>query len=136
MLVEFGNVAPEGVEGTGVEGPAVTRLSIPDHYTYVVAHEGTAPTMRLPDEHSDSPRRDVDNAAMLASIAKDNIETGDTRLSHLPDHEALVSVANSWAALGQGRPSWVWSDNDDFAVLLGHYFGCSVGRPVTSEEGN
>lgn len=110
MNVAWGNPDPTG----DVEGPTVTEQSIPEFYTYVVA----------------------DDAATLANEALRDINTGDPDRSHLPDQEALVAAANAWRALGNGSPSWVWSDNEDFAVLLGHYFGCPVGRPDTSEEGH
>ena len=106
MNVEFGNPSP-----VGMDHPSVTTAVIPDFYTYVVAEDPSAVAHQV--------RGDVNNGG---------------EFTHQPDQEALVAVANIWRAHGNGNPSWVWSDNEDFAVLLGHYFGCPVGRPTTEDS--
>lgn len=110
MLVEFGNANPRNTEG-----PAVTYMNVPDTYTYKVA----------------------DSAARLASDLRDHIAdalVSNDGITHLPDQEALLAVQAGWRAEGNGQPSWVWSDNEDFAALLGHFFNCPVGRPSDLEE--
>jgi len=137
LKVAYGAATPVQVrEGTvlSLPGPATVVFDIPTgdddgSYTYVVAEPGAA--HRMPDEHDGTP---VETAAQLAEIARHNIEVAngyDFRLSHLPDHEALIVAVAVWNS-GQhavGQPSWVWSDNPDFAVLLGEYFHCPVGMP-------
>lgn len=107
MQVELGNPAPTTTENR----PAVTYVTVPGTYTYEVA----------------------DSAADLAVEVLRDILVGDPRVTHMPDQEAVIAVFNSWNGESTGKPSWVWSDNDDFAVLLGHLFGCPVGRPVDVE---
>lgn len=130
MQVELGNPAPHslpagnggnGGEPTALPGPQVTYVNIPDdvdadgnrHYGYTVA----------------------DSAAELARDAAFAIVQGAPGgVTRLPGQEALLAVTNLWASHGSQPPSWVWSDNDDFAVLLGHYFRCPVGRPDNVED--
>lgn len=58
---------------------------------------------------------------------------GVTRVGDISDgtghHEAFLHAYAHWQATGNGTPAWVWSDNPDFAVLLGAFYGCPVGRP-------
>jgi hypothetical protein len=111
MLIEMGNPAPTTTENS----PAVTYFSVPDTYGYV-AH---------------------DSAVELANaIARHLVALPDPRVTRLGDvsggtgdHEAFLAVLNGWRAESSGMPSWVWSDDEDFAVLLGAFFGCPVGRP-------
>jgi hypothetical protein len=103
--VEFGNPNP-----VGVDHPSVTRAVIPDFYTYAV----------------------TDDAAALAAQVRGEVDNSE--ITHQPGQEALVAAANIWRAHGNGTPSWVWSDNDNFAILLGHYFGCPVVGHPTNEE--
>lgn len=107
MLVEFGNPNPSHTDNK----PVVTYLPIPDAYTYVVA----------------------DSAADLAAEVKShwaNALIERDGITNLPDQEAILIAQAAWRAESRGgKPDWVWSDNDAFAVLLGHFFDCPVGRP-------
>lgn len=104
MLVELGNVAP--VDPNAV-APTVTYINVPDSYTYVPAT----------------------SAAALAVEVMREVVNGQPNVTHLPDQEAVVGVVSTWPSHSNASPTWVWSDNEDFAVLLGHYFDCPVGRP-------
>src|SRR5262245_34843307 len=110
ILVELGNTNPRR---EGAEGPAVTYISIPDDYTYEVAE--SAPEL-------------------AAAILADKFN-GDPAITHMPGQEAAIAVHAHWQMEGLGQnPSWVWSSNDDFAVLLGHLLNAPVGRPADVEE--
>lgn len=127
MLVELSNVAPiEYVQRPFVEngqvvirevaavlnGPAVFRMTVPDNYTFVPAK----------------------SAKDLAVEVMRDITTGDPQVTHMPDQEAVIAVVNAWNRHSNQKPGWAWSDNDDFAVLLGRYFDCPVGKPTDVEE--
>jgi hypothetical protein len=123
MLVELGNTLPDTGE------PDVINVSVPDIYTYVVA-DGTN-DMELGAGNVATP----ETAAELATHVMRDISVGDPDLTHSPDQEALISVVRTWAAYNRsGSPTWVWSDDDNFAVLLGCYFASPVGRPDDVEE--
>ena len=115
MQVQLGNanptrIAPDGVDDNGRDvflAPRVTTISVPNTYTYVVA----------------------DSAADLANETAANLGRAVDGITRMPDQEALLAVIASWRAESSGSPTWVWSDNEDFAVLLGHFFDCPVGRP-------
>jgi hypothetical protein len=107
MQVELGNNSPTH-EGT--VAPAVTYCSVPDVYTYEVA------------ESSDDLAMDI-----MREIA-----TGGG-ITHLPEQEAVLSVIAAWNNESAGKPGWVWSDDEDFEVLLGKFFGCPTGRPEDVE---
>ena len=116
MNVEMGNPAPTTTENA----PAVTYFSVPGDYGYV-------------------PH---DSAAELANaIARHLVAQPDPRVTRLGDvsggtgdHEAFLAVLNGWRAESTGTPTWVWSDDEDFAVLLGAFFDCPVGRPDDLED--
>jgi hypothetical protein len=108
MQVELGNPNPTHL---GTIGPAITYVGVPDVYTYEVA----------------------DSADDLAMDVMREVSTGGG-ITHLPAQEAMLSVVAVWNNESSGSPSWVWSDNEDFAVLLGKFFGCPVGRPSDVEE--
>lgn len=109
MQVEFGNPSPHQGPVDNREpvlGPAVTYLSIPDSYT-------------------------MTDGADIDKIAR-GIATSANGVTNLPGHEALLCVvhqAGMWPHHGAEAPSWVWSDNAEFARQLGEWFGCPVGRP-------
>lgn len=119
MQVQFGNnyptrITPDSVDLNGRDvfnAPRVTTVSVPDTYTYVVA----------------------DSAADLANDTAAQLGRAVDGITRMPDQEALLAVIASWRAESSGTPSWVWSDNEDFAVLLGHFFDCPVGRPTDIE---
>lgn len=104
MQVVFGNPSPTALDSAGQPlGPTTTTVGVPDTYTYEVA----------------------DSAADLAldSAAHIGRSNGITRLA---DQEALLATVAAWRNESSGEPSWVSSDNHDFAVLLGHFFDCPV----------
>jgi hypothetical protein len=104
MQVELGNVAATMVEW---DGPRVTYVSVPETYTYEVA----------------------DSAEDLATEVAKHLAQNPGGQTHLPGQEALLAVNATWQAHSSAPPSWVWSDNADFGVLLGRFYGCPVGRP-------
>ncbi len=104
VLVEMGNLNPNAV---GAEGPAVTYIGVPDSYTYEVAK----------------------SAETLANDVAAHVGRASNGVTRLPDQEALLAVVAAWNAESGGSPEWVWSDNKDFAVLLGRFYDCQVGRP-------
>lgn len=113
MRVAFGNEAPTRIDrDTQGAEPRVTYIEIPDVYTYAVA----------------------DSAADLARETMQHLATAPDGITHMPDQEALLAVVASWRAESTKPPTWVWSDNDDFAVLLGQYFDCPVGVPDDVED--
>lgn len=119
MLVELGNAAPTLTD----KAPAVTRVQVPDTYSYAVADAGVATEVGVERVVA------MEDAASLAVELMRQVSIGDPAITHVPDHEAAIAVINAWRAESLTVPTWVWSDNEAFAVLLGHYFGCPVGRP-------
>lgn len=105
MIVEFGNIAPTRVEYDG--NPRVTTISIPDSYTYEVA----------------------ESAADLAREVAVEMATAPDGRTRLPGQEAILAAVTAWRQESTERPAWIWSDNHDFAVLLGQMLNCPVGRP-------
>lgn len=129
MLVELGNKNPTKVTEERSD-PTVTYVSVPDGYTYAVAQPGARMTVGEGNEI------EVTSAAELAAHAADHVSKAllfRDGITHLPDQEALLAVFGAWQSEGTGTPDWVWSDNEDFAVLLGAFFGCAVGRPADVE---
>ncbi len=108
MRVELGNRNPTA---PGAQKPAVTYVNVPESYTYEVA----------------------DSAEQLATDVMREVVRGGG-VTHLPDQEAILAVSAAWNNESSGSPAWVWSDNEDFAVLLGHFFGAPVGRPDDVEQ--
>lgn len=108
MRVIFGNEAPTRTENT----PTITQIDVPDSYTYEVA----------------------DSAADLAKTVMNEVATAPDGITRLPGQEALLAVQAGWRAESTKPPTWVWSDNEDFAVLLGQYFNCPVGAPDDVED--
>jgi hypothetical protein len=115
MRVEFGNTAPTATENS----PVVTTIVIPDSYGYT-AHESAA--------------------TLAANIAR-HLATapgGITRLGDISDgtgdHEAILATITGVRNESNATPAWVWSDNEDFAVLVGEFYGCPVGRPDDTED--
>lgn len=109
MRVEYGNPTPTN---TDYDGPAVTYQIIPDSYTYEVS----------PD------------AGELAAEVALQLSTAPDGITRMPSQEAILAAIAGWRANSSSNPTWVWSDNDDFAVLLGKFFNCPVGRPADVEE--
>jgi hypothetical protein len=144
MRVELGNRNPiseydeddtfvRGVRREMLDGPPrVLVVTVPDDYTYTVAEDGAE--MQV-GRSSDGSARLVhpSSAAALATEVAAHIGRAVDGISQIPDQEALLSVIGAWRRESNGMPSWVWSDNDDFAVLVGAYFECPVGRPVDVE---
>lgn len=124
MLVELGNPAPTTTDNT----PCVLRIHIPDEYSYVVADSGVETEVAV------GRTATLESAADLAVELMRQVSIGDPALTHIPDHEAALAVINAVRAESTGVPTWVWSDNEPLAVLLGHYFGCPVGRPDDVED--
>lgn len=109
MQVEYGNPAANFVN---FDEPTVTYQTIPDSYSYQVASD----------------------AGELASEIALKMATAPDGITRMPDQEAMLSAIAGWRANSRANPTWVWSDNEDFAVLLGKFFGCPVGRPADLEE--
>ena len=57
-----------------------------------------------------------------------------SQVTHLPDHECFVSVANDWPNHSPVPPAWVWSNDADFAQMLAEAYGCPVGIPDDIED--
>lgn len=109
MRVEYGNPSPNAAD---YYGPAVTYQVIPDSYTYEVA----------PD------------ARVLANEVALQLATAPDGITRMPGQEAILAAIAGWRANSTSNPTWVWSDNEDFAILLSKFFNCPVGRPVDVEE--
>lgn len=125
MLVELGNPSPTKVADEVRQGaPVVLYVPVPDDYTYTAAYPD-GQTQRI------GRGRDVDatSAAELALEAAAHLGRSIDGVTHIPEQEALLAVVNAVRGEMVGAPSWVWSDNADFAVLLGAFFDCPVGRP-------
>lgn len=120
MHVELGNSNPSR---PGAIGPAVCYIEVSPGLTYEVADAGVE--MEIGVERLAA----IETAADLSVELMRQILTGDPSITHIPAQEAALSVIAAWQQEGRGSPTWVWCDNDDFAVLLGHFFGCPIGRP-------
>lgn len=113
MRVELGNTSPAhspSGQREALPGPAVTYVNIPDEYSV-----GDSSDIGLVQQH---------------------LAQRPDGVTNLPNHEALLAIVHPggvWASHGSGIPSWVWSDNEEFAIQLGAYFGCPVGHPEDLE---
>lgn len=114
MLVEMGNPAPTRTENA----PVVTYFNIPNEYGYQ-AHESA-------DVLAGKLARHLATATAVTRLGDVSDGTGD--------HEAFLAVTNGWRAEANAAPTWVWSDNEDFATLLGAFYDCPVGRPDDVED--
>lgn len=128
MLVELGNMIPTA----DTVGPAVTYMSVPEedlygNQTYEAAKSGALMEVGI------NQTREISSAADLAVEVMRQVSSGGG-ITHLPQQEAVLSVIAAWNSEGNTRPAWVWSDNERFAVLLGEFFGCPVGRPADVEQ--
>lgn len=109
MLVKLVNMSPVA-DPDG--GPRVTRFGISaDGYDY-------------------QPHEDAD--VLAGKFARHLVANADqtTRLSDVSDgtgdHEAFRAVQYAWPQHGHGVPAGVWSDNPDFAKLLGRFWDTQV----------
>ena len=110
MIVDLGNDHPTRTEG---RAPVVTTFTIPDSYTYAVADSAADLAAAVKAEQAD------------ALVNRDGI-------TRLPDQDAILIIQAGWRSEAQGGtiPTWVESDNADFAVLVSHFFGgIPIGRP-------
>lgn len=115
MIVDLGNDHPTRTDG---RAPAVTRFTIPDTYTYVAADSAADLAAEVKAEMAD------------ALVNRDGI-------TRLPDQEAILIIRDGWRNEAQGgtSPTWVVSDNPEFAVLVSHYFGgIPIGYPADLED--
>lgn len=110
MQVEYGNPAANFVN---FDEPTVTYQTIPDEYTF---DSGTA------------------TAQEVASSVALNMATAPDGITRMPGQEAILAAVAGWRANSRANPTWVWSDNEDFATLLGKFFNCPVGRPADVEQ--
>lgn len=63
------------------------------------------------------------------------LEVLTSPVTHLPDHEAFVSVVTAWQNEGNGKPTWVYSEDcPDLALMVSEAYGCPVGRPDDIED--
>lgn len=137
MRVELGNAAP--VEHhtdengyaypvqVGDGRPAVTYWSVPDGAPYSVH----------PDPNPDELRQHAITRPGLLVPGAGPVVT------HLPDHEAFVSVVNDWPNHCQQAPSWVSvtddnlgtnADTDALQRALSGFWGAQAGRPDDVED--
>lgn len=112
MRVELSNVLPD-LANDGQPTPTVTYVGVPDSYDYQPHQSAEVLAGNL--------ARHLATAGGVTRLGDHSDGTGD--------HEAFLSVVRSWSMNADGIPAWVWSDNNDFAVLLGAFYGCPVGRP-------
>ena len=128
MIVEFGNPAPTAqIDGGSYTGPVVTYCGpLPDdpEYGYSPHPDASVLAVKLAQE-METAERERDGIYRVGDISDG---TGF--------HEAFLTAVNGWRAQASAYrgPTWVWSDSGDFAVLLGHFFGCPVGRPADVED--
>lgn len=131
MKVELGNAKAVRVPEDR-NGPTVTYVEVPDDWTYEVAQDGARMTIG-----PDGDPVEVTSAADLADRALSHITNAmlfRDGIFHLPGQEALLGVMAAQQQEGVGAPLWVWSDNEDFAKLLGAFYNCPVGRPDDVED--
>jgi hypothetical protein len=108
MLVEFGNPTPKNVSHSD---PVVTYVNVQgDHQTF-------------------DPNVNVAEFKAHVADANENSEG----VTHRPDDVALLTITNLWPAHSSKKPSWVDSDNPDFARVLGEFYGIPVGAPADVE---
>lgn len=55
-------------------------------------------------------------------------------VTRLPDHECFLSIVRDWPSHSPLPPTWVWSDDEDLALMLSEAYGCPVGRPDDVED--
>lgn len=120
MLVEFGNeAARNGID----DRPKVTVVHVPEGdggYSHKVG--GIS----------------VDDFRMHRQEAADY----NNGVTHLPDHEALLSIVAAWPSQSSGKPSWVSVTPDentpegvaeDVEKFLSDHYYCSQGKPEDVE---
>lgn len=117
MRVQFGNPNPvEGDDHIPVErdGPCVT---------YVEGLNGSAfdPDLDLSDF----------KGKLLDALTQ---RQGVINMPNSGDILAMVHPAGVMANHAGAPPSWIWSDNEEFAQLLGRYYECPVGLPEDVED--
>jgi hypothetical protein len=157
MRVELGNNHPQEVlsevdPATGLPkrrdlaGPAVT---------YCFIHDGDDangnPLYSFPDVHDDGLLT-VDMATALSGVGDEGAKTSLRRLllkghladpsgvTHLPNHAAFVGLTHAtqgiWNNVAKAgtKPSWVWSDDDEYMRFAAEYFDTVAGRPADLED--
>ena len=121
MLVKLGNPSP-------VHGPLGAREPLPGP---------AVTTVVIPDTEDDAGNRlyQVMAGADLDAVKRSLGERPD--VTNLPGHEALLVIVHPggvWANHSAGgKPSWVWSDDEEFARQLGEFFDIPVGEPTDVE---
>jgi hypothetical protein len=120
MIVEFGNeAARNGID----DRPKVTTVHVPEG-DGGYSHEIGGVT--------------VDNFRMHRQEAADY----NNGVTHLPDHEALLSIVSAWPSQSSGKPSWVSVTPDqntpegvaeDVEKFLSDHYYCPQGRPEDVE---
>lgn len=124
MQVKMGNPAPTTSNIADRTEPTVETMTVDPSYSYVPAYDdGETQTI--------GRGRDVDvtSAVDLANEVAAHIGRSVDGITHVPGQEALLSVVAAWRAQSYGNPTWVWSDDEDFATLLGAFFDAPVGEP-------
>lgn len=120
MIVEFGNqAAKNGVD----DRPKVTTVHVPEGdggYSHEIG--GVS----------------VDDFRMHRQEAADY----NNGVTHLPDHEALLSIVASWPSQSVGKPAWVSVTSDqntpegvaeDVEKFLSEHYYCPQGKPEDVE---
>lgn len=129
MQVLIGNSAPhecvfdkdshECVGHNPIPGPAVTRVQVPDEYTFT----------------TDPPLEP--GASGLASAVALHLTRSADGITQLPGHEAILPFVHPggfWRHHSSEAPGWVWSDNPDLAEVVGDILGISVATDLEGLE--
>ncbi len=114
-VVYMGNAAPKGTDGAVIPGaPRVTRVWIPEHYTF-------------------DPNVDVE--ALRGHLYDSLIGRGG--ITSRPDDEAMLVVTHAsgmWPVHSACPPTWVECDNVALAAAIARFYGCPVGAPADVEQ--
>lgn len=128
MLVELGNpkrVSP--IDSFAPDAPAVTYLNLPDSLHVDEAGDET-----------DVAHYGVSDDFDVAAIRQHFGEMRFDGVTHLPGHEALLSVIHPlsglWPQHGHVDPSWVWAEDQRLADQIAEWYGIPVGRPDNVED--
>jgi hypothetical protein len=112
VLVELGNPVPANVS---YACPGVTYLNIPEGYDF------------NPDTDPHQVMRHLAQKGRVTSLGRD--------CGH--DNEALLAVVHPDGVVANHHtapPSWVWSDNEAFSLLISRYYDIALGRPADVED--
>lgn len=116
MQVQMGNQSPHA-HLVDHDQPCVYYWSLPDGSPYTHDEHGAAYGVEKRPNGKDA-----------------YIHVLQNQVTRLPGHEAFVSVVVDWPNHSPKPPTWVWSDNEDLALMLSEAYSIPVGIPENVED--